>query len=116
MPKDRKAKLDSLNFWWGVSNEDRWNMMYEKLLAFHTENGHFHVPSSFKEDTAFSKWVTKQKANLRTDDLTLERKEKLASIGFPGPKPKFRKRKSILEEEEQQQQTKKRPALAKKDP
>lgn len=73
MPKARKAKLDSLNFWWGVSNQDRWQAMYEKLLEFHAENGHYHVPSGYEKDVAFSKWVTKQKANLRSDDLTLVR-------------------------------------------
>jgi hypothetical protein len=107
MPKARKAQLDTLNFWWGISNTDRWNTMYEKLIAFHAEHGHFYVPSSH-EDTTFYKWVTKQKSNLRSDDLPPERKEKLVSIGFPGTKPKFQKRKSILEKIEQEGQPKKK--------
>lgn len=107
MPKAREAQLESINFWWGVSNTDRWNAMFQKLVAFHAEHGHFHVPSSYGDNT-FKKWVTKQKSTLRSDDLPLERKEKLVSIGFPGKKPKFRKRKSILEEIEEEGQQKKK--------
>lgn len=66
--------------------------MYEKLLLFHQDYGHYHVPCRFKSDPAFSKWVTKQKSALRRDNLSLERKAKLESIGFPGPKPSKRKR------------------------
>jgi hypothetical protein len=40
--------------------------------------------------------------------LPPERKEKLVSIGFPGTKPKFQKRKSILEKIEQEGQPKKK--------
>jgi len=93
--------------------------MYEKLLDFHEENGHYHVPCSYKSDPPFSKWVTKQKAALRTDDLSIERKEKLQSIGFPGPKPARKKRKRVKEPEEEEEEVektgKKQAVLAEQD-
>lgn len=30
----RKKKLDSLGFWWGTSNKDRWTTNFEKLRDF----------------------------------------------------------------------------------
>ena len=113
MPEDRKERLDGLGFWWGTSNEDRWNAMFEKLKDFKEVNGHFHVPCSYKTDPPFSKWVTKQKANLRSDDLTLERKEKLMSIGFPGPKP--RKNAKRKNDDVDESPSAKRPAIAEQD-
>jgi hypothetical protein len=110
MAIDRKALLDDINFWWGTSNEDRWGSMYAKLIEYHKENGHYHVPCSYPSDKPFAKWVTKQKAALRTDDLTLERKEKLVSIGFPGPRPKRKRR--TKEEADEHESAAKKQALA----
>lgn len=62
--------------------------MLEKLKEFHKEEGHYHVPSAYPDDPTLSKWCTKQKAALRNDDLSWERKQALEEIGFPGPKPK----------------------------
>lgn len=49
LASDRKAKLDAIDFAWKINTvqnrntkteDNKWQKQYEKLVAFHAENGH----------------------------------------------------------------------------
>eukprot|EP00978_Attheya_sp_CCMP212_P048869 scaffold586586_cov114-Attheya_sp.AAC.2 len=83
----RIAQLDAAGFVWGSAFEEQWNIMFNRLKQFKQQYGHCGVPRSFKGDydnaCHLGSWAAlqRQKRNIM-DTLSLERKEKLDSIGF----------------------------------
>eukprot|EP00978_Attheya_sp_CCMP212_P002082 scaffold4310_cov42-Attheya_sp.AAC.1 len=82
---ERVAELDSFGFVWASALEEQWNIMFTRLWQFKQQYGHCNVPKSFKgygdNDPHLGSWVFRQRRNT-ADSLSLERKEKLDSIGF----------------------------------
>jgi superfamily II DNA or RNA helicase len=78
LPLDCISKLDNLGFIWDVFNAV-WEENFEKLIEFHKVNGHCNVPTKGKENS-LGKWIRSQRA--RQDNLSLDRKSRLDSLGF----------------------------------
>lgn len=87
MPKERKEKLLSVGFEFTLAkkrNDERWELMFKKLLEFKKEFGHTRVSSRYK-DKELANWVNSQKKAYKAGKLTPERYERLVAIGFEFP-------------------------------
>lgn len=87
MPKERKEKLLSVGFEFTLAkkrNDERWELMFKKLLEFKKEFGHTRVSSRYK-DKELANWVNSQKKAYKAGKLTPERYERLVEIGFEFP-------------------------------
>ena len=81
------AMLEELDFTWIDGSEpyqsplyhDRWNQMFEQLVAFRDEYGHVLVPSSH-EDQTLARWVVYQRQ--QTNRLSSEQQQRLEGLGF----------------------------------
>lgn len=78
IPPDRKNKLDEIGFAWSAL-EDKWEMMFNELLAYQASHGHVRVPSTFQD---LGPWVSSQRTYYKKKSLSIERIKKLDSIGF----------------------------------
>jgi hypothetical protein len=76
MPQSRKDLLDELDFLWLADN---WDTMYEQLVKFKQEHGHTEVP---RNNTSLGEWCRKQRAKMRQNKLTPERRGRMEEIGF----------------------------------
>jgi uncharacterized protein YbgA (DUF1722 family) len=80
---DRKDLLDQLGFVWKApAHSHEWDRQYEKLVDFKQNNGHCLVPKRNQEDTAFARWVEKQRHLHSKNIIRLGRKELLDELGF----------------------------------
>jgi len=75
---DNNNKRSSSSSSW----EDRWNEMYDKLVAYKETFGDTDVPFHFHDDPKLTNWVAIQRENLRRDAMRQDRQEKLAGIGL----------------------------------
>jgi Helicase associated domain len=59
------------------------NVMYERLVAFHREKGHCRVPQNYKADPQLASWVKNLRRNRRPGKILCEENvRKLDAIGF----------------------------------
>ena len=87
MPQ-RYDALDKLGYWSFKKDArnkegDYWQARFEALKAFHYENGHFNVGTTYREISQFGRWVLAQRKNqkkMKTSEP--ERYANLESIGF----------------------------------
>jgi Helicase associated domain len=63
------------------SYDEQWNIMYERLIAYHDTNGHFVV--SRKEDPQLLAWIQAQRTHAKNKTLKPKRREKLDAVNFP---------------------------------
>lgn len=89
---ERKRRLDSIGFEWTRIYDDNWEMMFKSLVDYKDEHGHCRVP--YRGNGAvdgptgqLGVWVYRQRTSVPTkasegDDVYIERKERLDSIGF----------------------------------
>jgi hypothetical protein len=63
-------------------HDKKWNMNYEKFVAFKRTNGHCMVPNKNKEDKSLWNWVCKQRTFHNNNEIRLDRKTILDKIGF----------------------------------
>ena len=77
---ERIQKLDALGFIWDVQSM-LWEEGFANLQKFRKNHGHCKVPRGYKEDAfKLDVWVGTQRKN--KDSLSLERFERLNSLGF----------------------------------
>ena len=89
MRNDRKALLDEIGFLWNgnliiaqLSTDDKkWNMQYEKLVAFKREHEHCRVPLKCKEDVSLGTWVGVQRKRYTSNKMRLDRQVLLDELG-----------------------------------
>eukprot|EP00529_Nitzschia_sp_RCC80_P024937 CAMPEP_0113485264 /NCGR_PEP_ID=MMETSP0014_2-20120614/24392_1 /TAXON_ID=2857 /ORGANISM="Nitzschia sp." /LENGTH=540 /DNA_ID=CAMNT_0000378901 /DNA_START=483 /DNA_END=2102 /DNA_ORIENTATION=+ /assembly_acc=CAM_ASM_000159 len=83
---EQKAKLDSIGFVFGkvISQEDRWNGMYDRLVEYRKKNNSTLVPQYYEEDPELGSWVKNQRNCFNTNDsrTTPQKIERLEAIGF----------------------------------
>ena len=75
MDAERKARLESLEWWVWNSHKGAWSKRYDELVAYHEE--HKRLPL-FSAPCGLGKWVDKQRQ--RRETMELERKVKLDSL------------------------------------
>lgn len=78
LSREQLKKLEMLDFSFNP-REDKWNEMYDALLAYKKRTGNCHVPP---KDGKLGKWVSFQRTCYRTKKIEKERIEKLNKIGF----------------------------------
>ena len=62
--------------------DERWEMMYIRLVAYKTEHNSTMVPIKYNEDPKLGPWVVTQRAAYRKNKKHDDRKRLLNSIGF----------------------------------
>ena len=85
LTEDKKLMLDSVDFPWKLSHQERWDEKFTELSAFKQEHGHCMVPQTQK---GLGAWVHNQRKAMKMylqdqkTSLTSQRIERLDSIGF----------------------------------
>jgi len=102
LTKDRVAALSSINFVWEAKVRDPWDMRFSELLDYKSNHRDCLVPQQFPANPQLGKWVQTQRAQYkllcswessakgdgnpikyeRAPSLTVDRRDKLESIGF----------------------------------
>jgi Helicase associated domain len=98
---EHAAALDGIGFTWrrgqftGTrSPSESWDIMLNRLVSFHTQNGHTRVPQQYAADKKLGWWVTTQRRNRRRGKLTSQQIVALDALNFiwaPFDHPKTRK-------------------------
>ena len=81
LPLGKIQELASIGFEWEPF-ESMWQMMFEKLNAFHSREGHCRVPCRQATSRELAHWVSTQRQFYRKGKLSQERIRKLESIDF----------------------------------
>lgn len=77
---ERFNKLDSLGVNW-EPDEEIWNTMFAKLIAFHKKYNTFSIPKGYEDEELFL-WVQRQRANQKAGRLSASREKSLSDRGF----------------------------------
>jgi hypothetical protein len=87
--EDRRLKLEAIDFVWdqGIEHHSqrKWNAAFQDLIKFREENGHTFVRRD--DGMALWRWTEKMNWKRKRSTLSLEREERLESIGFWDPPP-----------------------------
>jgi len=62
------------------SSKERWDTMFQRLLEYRFENGHWFVPVNYPKDPQLGLWVLEQRCN--RSSLSKDKENKLIHIGF----------------------------------
>jgi hypothetical protein len=85
--EDRRLKLEAIDFIWNQATEHRsqrkWNAAFQDLTKFREEKGHTFVRRG--DDMALWRWTKKMTWKHKRNTLSLEKEERLKSIGFWDP-------------------------------
>ena len=76
--KERIQLLESVGFYWDLYQQE-WEEMYQDLLQYKKENGDTNVP---QRQSKLGRWVSTQRRLNNKNQLQIERKQLLDSIGF----------------------------------
>ena len=78
---DRSKKLDSIGFSWNPRDQ-KWMLMYNRLLAYRRRNKSTFVPAKYDTDPELRYWVSKQRSRYHKKLLATDRINRLESIEF----------------------------------
>ncbi|MDY8023399.1 Helicase associated domain protein [Paenibacillus polymyxa] len=82
LTQERIDKLDSLGIIWD-SVEATWDVTFKLLSKYRDEKGHCNVPQGYEADgVKLGAWVSTQRTLFNNNKLTLNKIDKLNSIGF----------------------------------
>lgn len=73
--------LDRLGFVW-CATDLKWNVMFDRLLAFKKGHGHCDVPSVYAADPKLATWISRQRHLKKKGKQTQDRTRRLDEIGF----------------------------------
>ena len=71
LTQERQERLESIGFEWKVKNkmkryhDHQWNASFDRLVAFHSEHGHFNVPQGYSPDMKLRQWIASQRMQYR---------------------------------------------------
>jgi hypothetical protein len=89
MKEDRRLKLEAIDFIWSQAKEHhsqrKWNAAFQELATFREEKGHAFVRRD--DGMELWRWTKKMTWKRKRSTLSLEREERLESIGFWDPLP-----------------------------
>ncbi len=78
---ERVAKLEEIGVVWDPHNA-AWERQFEALATFRAASGHCNVPRGYSVAPALPTWITHQRAAKRRGQLSVDRAERLAALGF----------------------------------
>ena len=67
-----------------AASDAAWESSFARLLEFHRQHGHFHVPLTDPEHKSLHWWAAHQRQHLSAGAMPPERRQRLESLGFPG--------------------------------
>jgi hypothetical protein len=79
--KERVQRLEQLGFVWELL-EIAWDEMFAALERYRHTHGDCKVPLKWKEDPKLGQWCSSQRANCKQGSLSVERINRLESLGF----------------------------------
>ena len=79
---ERKTRLDSIGFVWKHNYLVPWEEMYQRLVAYKKKHKTTNVPNGYTKDPKLAMWVHTQRALCTNQEVSVERKTRLDSIGF----------------------------------
>lgn len=79
--KDREQLLESIGLLWDL-DEEAWQILYERLVAFKGTHGHCNVPRRHPEDPKLANWVVRQRHHKKKGMLDQEKVAVLDRILF----------------------------------
>ena len=80
LSEDRFDQLESIGFVWNLYVE--WDDMFQRLVDYKNEFNSANVPSIYKADPKFAKWVQTQRTRYSKKELSADRIDRLEQIGF----------------------------------
>ena len=83
LPEDKRQRLAALGFTWDFRwdlQRERWQVNFDKLVAYRQAHGHCRV--SKREDVFLAKWAWHQRERARKGLLEPERRQRLEALGF----------------------------------
>src|SRR5690606_34027930 len=82
--QERLDKLDVLGVLWENKSvrDSRWEVMFNKLVAYRKQHGNCTVPQNWPENPQLSNWVSVQRRTAAAGKLSKERKSKLKNLDF----------------------------------
>jgi hypothetical protein len=78
----RRTKAGKTTIRYTIRQNEIWNEMYQRLVAYEKQQKSTIVPQSYKTDPRLGNWVTIQRAYYKNKNLSIERTNQLESIGF----------------------------------
>jgi superfamily II DNA or RNA helicase len=77
--------LNESGFEWEVqqTREAAWEQMFQRLVAFHDQHGHFRLTENTPENKSLAEWMQRQRNRMRAGRLPDEYEQRLSAIGFP---------------------------------
>ena len=79
---ERIHRLESIGFVWDTYDA-QWTEFFHKLVSYKKEHKSTNVPNRYAEDDhSLGKWVSNQRTSYTKNDLSIERINRLESIGF----------------------------------
>ncbi len=80
LSEEQIAYLDHMGMQWGNRSDEKWEIMYQKLLEYRRLYGHVNLPASYVTDDGMrlGMWLYHQK---KKKDLSKERKNRLEAAG-----------------------------------
>jgi hypothetical protein len=88
---DRTARLDALGLEWEMTKrpaheyeyiEERWERMFDQLVAHRAKHGHCEVPVQWPENQSLSSWVQHQRRYHQDGQMPAARARRLEQLGF----------------------------------
>jgi hypothetical protein len=75
-----KRKITKLRY--SKQQIERWNGMFQRLVAYKKKHGSISVPNRYAEDPQLGAWVRTQRYLYKITEISIERMRRLDSIGF----------------------------------
>ena len=81
MSKSEIERLNLIGFVWDLHDVE-WYRRFEELKLFKIKNGHFNVPSNYKQYPGLRGWLTRQRKNYENNSLEQKYMDQLNSLNF----------------------------------
>lgn len=82
---DQRSRLEAIGMVFGVSNSEKmWEMHYQAVKRFVHDTGSTDIPKDLKDTdgVSLSIWVKRQLKKAYTEELSVDKTEKLKALGF----------------------------------
>ena len=84
IPIERIQRLETIGFVWMNKVDATWEEAYQRLVVYKAEYGDFNVPVRYqtKDNFKLGRWVSNQRDKYKKGKLSVERIQRLETIGF----------------------------------
>jgi hypothetical protein len=79
---ERISRLDSIGFVWKIHDIVPWEEMFRRLVAYKNKHKSTNIPFRYEADPRLGQWVSTQRKCHSNKTLSIERINRLDSVGF----------------------------------